>query len=386
MNDCLVFCRAGDESLHRHWLAPKDQRIYDVFIEYFGDVQWRTYLPHPSDNPGETFIPARMPYARPDQYETFFNVIVPSRLVLEHRLGLTLGNHDVTPSDKVNKEVLQTMRLAHYPIRSMEQLKSKVMVGWINHLSRHDRSPDEAWHWKRIVDAFAAGQIRNGEDLTRLAKAYTSHLLDPQRLAAEIEIRKMPLQLPPDYPPIVLKYTDAITVYADRNIVRNAEKLAKEYSALKRVYVHCGVPFVPDALSYYYLVSRHSGKVLAVQSAEEGAPAVQQTNRGEKGQQWKFVEIGEGYVLIANRLSGLVLDVSGESPEAGQSVIQWPYTGRANQQWFIGMAGAGVYSLINRLSLKYLDVSGQSTAEGAPVIQWHAHGLANQQWCMVLAE
>lgn len=35
----LVFCRASDQSLHKQWLEPSEDRNFDLFIEYYGDQQ-----------------------------------------------------------------------------------------------------------------------------------------------------------------------------------------------------------------------------------------------------------------------------------------------------------------------------------------------------------
>lgn len=33
----LVFCRASDQSLHKQWLIPSNERSFDLFIEYYGE-------------------------------------------------------------------------------------------------------------------------------------------------------------------------------------------------------------------------------------------------------------------------------------------------------------------------------------------------------------
>lgn len=36
-NRYLVFCRASDNSLHKEWITPKNDKNFDLFIEYYGN-------------------------------------------------------------------------------------------------------------------------------------------------------------------------------------------------------------------------------------------------------------------------------------------------------------------------------------------------------------
>jgi mannosyl-oligosaccharide alpha-1,2-mannosidase len=133
----------------------------------------------------------------------------------------------------------------------------------------------------------------------------------------------------------------------------------------------------------FRLVSRSSGKVLAVNgSTADGAPIVQQTWTGALSQQWRTTSVG-GYVQLANVGSGKVLDVPGSSNSAGTQLVQWPNNGGNNQLWTLSPVAGGYHTLTNRNSGMLADVSGNSTAENAAVIQWPLHGGNNQQWQLV---
>jgi hypothetical protein len=140
-----------------------------------------------------------------------------------------------------------------------------------------------------------------------------------------------------------------------------------------------------DTTAYYQLVSRFSGKAVAVQDAStaDNAQIVQYTTSAAAGQQWQFVDSGGGYYRLRARHSGKVIDVSGRSAADGAKVIQYTDNNGTNQQWRLADTDSGYVKLINRNSGKALDVYGRSTAEGAVISQYTDNNGTNQQWRLV---
>jgi galactan endo-1,6-beta-galactosidase len=87
---------------------------------------------------------------------------------------------------------------------------------------------------------------------------------------------------------------------------------------------------------YVKLIQVDSGKALGVadDSDEAGARVVLAKDGDGKGLQWKLEKDGD-YYKVANRKSGKVLDVSGESTDEGGEIIQWDdkTDGNDNQRW-----------------------------------------------------
>jgi hypothetical protein len=140
----------------------------------------------------------------------------------------------------------------------------------------------------------------------------------------------------------------------------------------------------PTASDWYTVQSRHSGLVLDIQgvSTATGALVTQYTATGGTNQQFRFIDVGNGYYAIQARHSGLVLDVSGASTADGASVIQWTRHDGENQQWKVTRDTAGYYSIVNRRSGKALDVHNWSTSAGSQIVQYAPTGAANQQWSL----
>ncbi len=126
------------------------------------------------------------------------------------------------------------------------------------------------------------------------------------------------------------------------------------------------------------------GLDLAGGSSGNGTLIQQSTLNGNRQQQWQLMPVGGGYYAILNKLTGKVLDVTGASTAAGATIQEWDYLGGSNQQWQLvplyDSSAVFFYKLVNRLSGKVLDDTGESTSSGTVVQQYDYLGGTNQQW------
>lgn len=152
------------------------------------------------------------------------------------------------------------------------------------------------------------------------------------------------------------------------------------------VYAPGGAPEPPDNTitsgAIYKLTAQHSGKNLEVAggSAEEGANVHQWADSGMSNQQWKAVEVGDGYYKLLSQSSGKALEVAGSGHHDGANVQQGTDNGGPNQKWKITDIGGGYYKLIVQSSGKALDIVGGYTDNGANVQQWTDNGNPQQKW------
>jgi hypothetical protein len=140
----------------------------------------------------------------------------------------------------------------------------------------------------------------------------------------------------------------------------------------------------PPASDWYTVQSRHSGLVLDIQGASTatGAILTQYTEWEGANQQFRFIDVGNGYYKIQVRHSGLVLDVWNFSTADGATIAQYTDVGGTNQQWSVTKDSAGYYSIVSRHSGKALDVYNWSTSAGSPIVQYTPTGATNQQWSL----
>ncbi len=148
--------------------------------------------------------------------------------------------------------------------------------------------------------------------------------------------------------------------------------------------------FKPDPNNYYYLVARHSGKVLEVKGESTSADAVIQQNvpSGKQNQHFKFDAAGDHLYAIRTRQSSLVVDVYGGSSDDGIRIVQSGWHAGSNQRFRLIDAGNGYYFIQAEHSGKFLDVLGWSQEAGGAVVQHRTYftgDVTNQHFRPVLA-
>lgn len=93
--------------------------------------------------------------------------------------------------------------------------------------------------------------------------------------------------------------------------------------------------------------------------------------------------IGNGYYLITDKRSGLVLDVEDASSKQATNVSLYDAAEggfKANQSWLIRSCGNGYYYIVSKCNGKYLDLLLKKAEEGTNITTCEGHGGDNQQW------
>ncbi|WP_425423314.1 RICIN domain-containing protein, partial [Spirosoma luteum] len=139
---------------------------------------------------------------------------------------------------------------------------------------------------------------------------------------------------------------------------------------------------VVEANKCYRLVSRLSGKVLAVSGTaqSDGDQLTQQTDATKLTQGWRFTAAGGDYYSIQVLSTQKGIQVANSSTADDALLEQWTYWGGAHQQWRLVRNGEGYFTLLNRNANKAITVRAASTAEGAPISQMALGVGQEQQW------
>lgn len=214
----IIFCLDADEFLTspnsletpRHIINSLDlNKLY-----YLGS---EPYFPDPKDDTNELFLPKRIIHS----YNKIIDYkVAVTKSILNYSPKLKMGNHDLifenNISEKINREVINGLNIAHFPYRSVEQIKSKALVGWISNLTRYNRPEYENWHWKEIFDKLKENLNANYQDLMSIPP------LEPKPI--NLTYCKN----------IELKYTSSNEMNAIKNLLEYCEELAMDYASLKR--------------------------------------------------------------------------------------------------------------------------------------------------------
>lgn len=76
------------------------------------------------------------------------------------------------------------------------------------------------------------------------------------------------------------------------------------------------------------------------------------------------------------------MSVGGDHTSLGDAIVQTPYIAKPEQQWKLLPYTDGTYYLVNRVSGMVLDVSGGATDDGAKIQQWTNGAFKNQRWTL----
>jgi hypothetical protein len=145
--------------------------------------------------------------------------------------------------------------------------------------------------------------------------------------------------------------------------------------------------FEPLKGSYYYLVAKHSGKVLEAKDKSSARGATLQQNDAlpfdeSYHQQFEFVNCGERIYMLRVRHSKQVVDIKNSSKENGADVILWDQHETDNQRFHITDAGdGGIFIEVaypEKLMKagytgKVLEIYGEEKGNGKPVKQHARH-------------
>jgi len=197
-------------------------------------AKWITYIPTENDS-NDLFIPKRITHVRDENLERFFKVIVTKGIFFSYSPNLEMGNHNLTFPDSNNppKSLQLPLKIAHFPIRSIEQCISKVSVGWPNLVSINTQNKSWGWHWRNIFEKIKSHKNIDFKDLENFAKYYA--LKD---FGDEIKIIAQPINL--DFcKNIEIKYHFRYNYL--RNILDGYEQSSKQLMSFKRLVAGNGL-------------------------------------------------------------------------------------------------------------------------------------------------
>ena len=221
----FIIALDDDEILctNREDLAPKEIRdaIGTLDRDSLYYISWRNYLPTDGDDPQEICPPARLRFCFDDEPEMTKKVLIPAKLITED-FTIADGNHYADGSAIKQRVHLTDLRIAHYPVRSPQQIASKAFVGWMNTLLMPERAEGLAYHWERMYGVIRDGGLPSVDLMQAMCTLYREDPNDEEHL----NVVCRPLRLPEEC--FHLKYTSGTEVKLMRNICLEAEALAKK--------------------------------------------------------------------------------------------------------------------------------------------------------------
>lgn len=188
-------------------------------------ISWVTFVPTENDNESEINILKRLKHRRQIQHNYDKKIIIPTSITKNCDVKIKQGNHDLYEvADFIfKKNTLKSIDLAHFPIRSIEQMKSKYLVGWLANLARPNQVLFDWYYYYNIIKS---GKDFSTKDLEEMALYY-----DIPNKKINIDIVEDPINLS-QANKIDLKYTPDKINNSLNNVLNYTETLAHRYSDL----------------------------------------------------------------------------------------------------------------------------------------------------------
>lgn len=156
-------------------------------------------------------------------------IIIGCDVVKKFKVGLEMGNHDITISRRKRKYVnfidLDTIHLAHCQIRSEEQFLSKVTVNYLLDLSRTDRNPRDSYHIRNIFEKIKSGVRVEYREMLALISGI-------EFIFNEDNIDHVDLSTVTRHTD--LSYQEHVKANKNVNLISAFESITNEFSKLKR--------------------------------------------------------------------------------------------------------------------------------------------------------
>lgn len=224
-----IFCLDADEFLRAPARAALEHALARATSEAVS-IPWRTYLPSERVHDARHALAQARERPRTEPVP-LSKVVLSGRLAESEGWVLAHGNHGASrPRDGAHDLVvapqLADVALAHFPIRSPDQLVRKVTLGWFGHkllLGRVADTTPMGWHWRELYKRFAAGHWPTRAELRALCVgAYVYQGDSAAGRAHPLELVVDPLPLHP------LRYTSEQSQSALVAIVRWTDALLTE--------------------------------------------------------------------------------------------------------------------------------------------------------------
>ncbi len=202
--DADEFIRVGDRAAFVAALAACPAGMAPL-------LGWMTYLPMASDDPAELDPLRRIRHRRVGEPVPYWKAVMRRPALDDERFRFSEGNHRIF--DPAGRELpwgpVEGVALAHFPVRSADQIRAKLCIGRMAERLSPDREPGHGVWWMTMHDRLATTDLRRPEGLQGFAALYSA----PEAVAPVLDAL-------PDIPYARLAHADLIEVDATARVAQ----------------------------------------------------------------------------------------------------------------------------------------------------------------------
>ena len=138
-------------------------------------LPWRTYVPTPDDDETERHLLRRVRNRRDPEAPQQHKVFVSAELATQRAVNLSIGAHKLLRGRRgelIDPVPAGPLALAHFPVRSDAQFRTKVLANWPGIRAQGLLRPSQARQLHVRFEEFATGEPLGPERIQELALAY----------------------------------------------------------------------------------------------------------------------------------------------------------------------------------------------------------------------
>ena len=231
----FVFPLDADEFLKVESRLALERALAAVPNGQCGQIAWQNHVVTEGDNAACVNPVERMRFRASVEPKDEHKVILSRRMIDDTRWQVSPGNHFLSRELTHGTETavacyLPSVRIAHFPIRSQEQLHQKIILGWLSARLQNPvdiKAADTAvahdaqfWHWKDLFAATLGNPVIATAQLQQYALALYVHKHRISDVNPPLPLLEDPL--PVNYS---LKYTRPETGVALTSLARWTDQL-----------------------------------------------------------------------------------------------------------------------------------------------------------------
>jgi Glycosyl transferase family 2 len=152
-----VFALDADEFIRMSSRAKLEQILSRIPPDLHILIPSLTYVPTETDDIRETNPVARIRNRLRSETIPYYKVIVAPHFNHDQSQMIGPGNHrvfTVTTGSAKHARLTSDLAIAHYPVRSEAQIKSKVILGWLAHIAMGRHTQGISYHWQALYERF----------------------------------------------------------------------------------------------------------------------------------------------------------------------------------------------------------------------------------------
>jgi hypothetical protein len=171
-----VFPLDADEAIDCASRTTLERALQQVGKGQVSAIPWRTFIPTSGDDWSQLNPFLRIVNRRERESPQYYKIAIPVNQKKLEPIVIATGSHKAQRAITFKPLLmggLEGVTLAHFPVRTPEQLVRKVISGWLATIAEGPGRPSRCFHWRDMYAQFMRKGVPNCDELERLARCYS---------------------------------------------------------------------------------------------------------------------------------------------------------------------------------------------------------------------